>query len=191
MLLSYEKIHKHMTKEIDADFANINIANQITNIIFSAFIILRQRVSGSTGNTERKAKDKKTYTVTTMGTTFFISFDDALKLVEESAQHCELSFKRFDLRDEENWYGTAAPYLDFFGANQLRLTELRLGHNNMPMGKSNDQTKSFPVKKYGFNGSHHVLLEGSRYPPEKKELHGTECWPRNSTAIAHTDRGKI
>jgi hypothetical protein len=37
----------------------------------------------------------------------------------------------------------------------------------MPIGKTNETTKAFPVYKYGVNGAHHVLMEGSTFPPEK------------------------
>ncbi|KAG5870178.1 hypothetical protein JTB14_032470 [Gonioctena quinquepunctata] len=33
------------------------------------------------------------------------------------------------MQDKDNWYGTAAPYIDFFVGNGLRMNELRLGHN--------------------------------------------------------------
>ncbi|KAK9880152.1 hypothetical protein WA026_010022, partial [Henosepilachna vigintioctopunctata] len=38
----------------------------------------------------------------------------------------------------------------------------------MPIGRNGDSTQSFPVEKYGLNGSHHILLEGCTYPPEKR-----------------------
>lgn len=118
--------------------------------------------------TVAKANDKKMYTITSMGKTYTISVSDATKIIEEAAKDAELEFKRYNMTDKENWYGTAAPYIDFFLGNGLRITELRIGHTNMPISKQNDQTKCFPVEKYGFNGSHHVLLEGSTFPPEKR-----------------------
>ncbi|KAG5870167.1 hypothetical protein JTB14_032459 [Gonioctena quinquepunctata] len=48
------------------------------------------------------------------------------------------------------------------------MNELRLGHNTMPIMKEGDKSKVFPVSKYGLNGSHHVLLEGCTFPPEKR-----------------------
>lgn len=54
------------------------------------------------------------------------------------------------------------------GRHALRFVEMKVGNNNMPIAKDGDRTKSFPVEKYGINGSHHVLFEGSTYPPEKR-----------------------
>ncbi|KAK9873561.1 hypothetical protein WA026_022974 [Henosepilachna vigintioctopunctata] len=53
-------------------------------------------------------------------------------------------------------------------ANSLRMTELRVGHSQMPIGKNGETVQSFPVEKYGLNGSHHILLQGCTYPPEKR-----------------------
>ncbi|KAG5870166.1 hypothetical protein JTB14_032458 [Gonioctena quinquepunctata] len=72
------------------------------------------------------------------------------------------------MQDKDNWYGTAAPYIDFSVGNGLRMNELRLGYNTMPITKEGDKSKVFPVSKYGLNGSHHVLLEGCTFPPEKR-----------------------
>lgn len=79
-----------------------------------------------------------------------------------------LVYKDFDASDDENWYGTMGPYLDMFSAFALRVNELRLGHNNMPITKQDGVHKSFPVAKYGLSGAHHVLLEGASFPPERR-----------------------
>ncbi|KAG5866116.1 hypothetical protein JTB14_038093 [Gonioctena quinquepunctata] len=55
------------------------------------------------------------------------------------------NFKLLLLNQKENWYGTAAPYLDFFVGNGLRLNELRLGHKTMPKMKEGDKSKVLPV----------------------------------------------
>ncbi|CAG4939126.1 unnamed protein product [Colias eurytheme] len=48
------------------------------------------------------------------------------------------------------------------------MKELRLGHDKMPVSKKDDVMQEVPVKKYGLNGAHHILLEGSTFPPEKR-----------------------
>lgn len=45
---------------------------------------------------------------------------------------------------------------------------MRLGHNNMPITKVDGVHKSFPDTKYGLSGAHHVLLEGTSFPPERR-----------------------
>ncbi|CAB3225845.1 unnamed protein product [Arctia plantaginis] len=60
------------------------------------------------------------------------------------------------------------PYLDMISAYSLRTNELRLGHNNMPITKADGIHKSFPVSKYGLSGAHHLLLEGTSFPPERR-----------------------
>ncbi|KAL1516594.1 hypothetical protein ABEB36_000489 [Hypothenemus hampei] len=103
---------------------------------------------------------KRVYTITLLGTTYTITIEDAIKT--------GLSFKRYDMTDPENWYGIAAPYIDFFVANMLRLSELRTGDNLMPITRDGDRIRCFPVEKYELNGGHHILLEGCTFPPEKR-----------------------
>lgn len=79
-----------------------------------------------------------------------------------------LEYKKFEMGDEQNWYGTIGPYIDMFASFALRMNELRLGHNNFPMSKIDGRHKSFPVTKYGLSGAHHVLLEGASFPPERE-----------------------
>lgn len=88
-----------------------------------------------------------------------------------------LEYKDFDPTDNENWYGTMGPYLDMFSSYALRVNELRLGHNNMPITEVDGVHKSFPVSKYGSrsmevevvkSGAHRVLLEGASFPPERR-----------------------
>ncbi|KAJ8709989.1 hypothetical protein PYW07_009355 [Mythimna separata] len=77
-------------------------------------------------------------------------------------------YKNFPLDNDENWYGTMGPYLDMFAAFKLRLDELRLGHGTMPITKKNGAHTSFEVSKYGLTGAHHILLEESSFPPERR-----------------------
>lgn len=67
-----------------------------------------------------------------LGKTYAIDFAKACNASVDAAKECGLELKKYDIKDENNWYGTAATYLDLFAANSLRLIELRIGHNNIP-----------------------------------------------------------
>lgn len=42
----------------------------------------------------------------------------------------------------------------------------------MPITKQDGVHKSYPISKYGLSGAHYVLLEGTSFPPERRnELH--------------------
>lgn len=43
-----------------------------------------------------------------------------------------------------------------------------MGHSRIPISKSNEGYKSFKAEAYGLNASHHILLEGCTFPPERK-----------------------
>uniref|UniRef100_A0A2H1WVV8 SFRICE_028573 n=1 Tax=Spodoptera frugiperda TaxID=7108 RepID=A0A2H1WVV8_SPOFR len=89
-----------------------------------------------------------------------------MKMWKEVLKKNNLEYKDFKPEDEQNWYGTMGPYLDMFSAYSLRVNELRLVHNNMPVTKVEGVHKSIPVSKYGLSAAHHVLLEGASFPPE-------------------------
>lgn len=76
------------------------------------------------------------------------------------------------------------PYIDFFCGFGLRLKELRIGHDKMPVTRADGVTTEFPVRKYGLTGAHHVLLEYYiiyyyyiivRFP-EKKDPRWPKAW---------------
>lgn len=60
-------MHDTLFQNEDPDDLNITLANQITNIMFTGFTILRQRANGHTGNAEAKATAKKTFAITSLG----------------------------------------------------------------------------------------------------------------------------
>jgi hypothetical protein len=146
---------------------NINANKQVAKITFTCHNILRQRASGFTGNMEKKSQDKD-FTITYLGSQSAIKREDAIKMIEDSARVNGLEYKKFTPSDPEYWYGVIGPYLCFFSALGLRYTELRTGHSHMPIERSDDGTKPLPVFKYGLYGSHHILLEGCTFPPEKR-----------------------
>lgn len=113
--------------------------------------------------TETKLKE---FTVTKKGKKMSLTPEKVTTLVKEPATEVGLKFTKPTDPDSE-WYGTAALYLNFFLAFQLRLQELRAEDSNMPINKESGASKVFPVK-YGFNESHHIILEGCTFPPEKR-----------------------
>lgn len=184
LLRTYEALHDDKFKTEDADYANITLANQITNIMFTGFTILRQRANGHKGNAELKAVAKKTFAITSLGKAYSLKVDDVIKTIEVEAKKVGLLFKKYLREDEDNWYGTALPYLDFFLGNGLRLTELRLGHDKVPVAKVQGKTKYFEVSKYGLLGQHHILLEGCTFPPEKRGSMAQSLGPM-TTLLCH------
>ncbi|CAB3241847.1 unnamed protein product [Arctia plantaginis] len=102
------------------------------------------------------------------GREFLVPTEDAKREWLTITTKNGLKYEDFSQDDKNNWYGTMGPYLDMFSAYSLRSNELRLGHNNMPITKSNGVHKSLPVSKYGLSGAHHVLLEGTSFPPERR-----------------------
>lgn len=168
IVFAYKKILASITR-INPVNDDIMVGCQITNVIFSAYTINRQRAAGLIGNTEKQASAKKEYTFSRLGAKISLKTEDVVKMIDDAAKESGLKFTSPKDPDSE-WYGTAAPYLNFFLAFQLRMNELRTGHGTMPIKKENGIAKAFPVSKYGFFGSHHILLEGCTFPPEMRRV---------------------
>ncbi|CAB3259790.1 unnamed protein product [Arctia plantaginis] len=147
--------------------SNINVGNHITSIIFTLHNICRQSVRGVETNTMRKTRDTS-FKISYRGGEYLVPTDNAQDEWIKITKANGLDYVDFDQEDKANWYGTMGPYLDMFSAYSQRTNELRLGHNNMSITKSNGIHKSFPVSKYGLSGAHHVLLEGTSFPPERR-----------------------
>jgi hypothetical protein len=162
-------------------YGNLDVGNQVANILFTCHNILRKRQANHMGNMEKKTADKG-FTITFKGKSYTIDTEGAINWVRSTAKSQGLEFKNFSINDKDNWYGVAGPYLCFFVGFGLRLTELRLGHSSMPTQRQGEKTISFPVYKYGLYGSHHVLLVGCTFPPEKK-LNGTKPAANDSTSL--------
>lgn len=102
-----------------------------------------------------------------------------------------LEYKNYDKDDKNNLYGTMGPYLNFFGTWGLRLNELRIGHSLMPVSKEADGTaRLVEVKKYGLNGSHHILLEGCTFPPERRSSMAQSLGPMTAMLCMLRNTGK-
>jgi len=73
-----------------------------------------------------------------------------------------------NLTKGKDWFGIAGPFSNFLSGFGLRMKELRLGHSEFPVSKDANSTTSYPISKFGLNRAHHILLEGIRFPPEKR-----------------------
>jgi hypothetical protein len=145
----------------------ITTGNHILSIIFTIHNINRQRQKNSTTNMISKTATTA-FKIRYKGKDYPLTTARVEKLWLDITRANNLIYKNYDPQDKENWYGTMGPYLDMFAAYALRVNELRLGHNNMPISKADGVHKSFPVTKYGLSGAHHVLLEGTSFPPERR-----------------------
>lgn len=145
----------------------ITTGNHILSIIFTMHNICRQKQKSATTHMINKTK-VTSFKVRYSGKDYLIDNDRVEKLWLRIINRHHLIYKNYDPQDKENWYGTMGPYLDMFSAYALRVNELRLGHNNMPISKLEGVHRSFPVTKYGLSGAHHVLLEGTSFPPERR-----------------------
>lgn len=147
--------------------ANITLSGQITNIMFIIFNVIGQEKNTFTGDFANKSS-KGPFKVT--GTGNQCNAEEIITLINDAAASIVLEFKKFDPTDKENWYGTCAPYLDFFTAFKLRATEPRVGHTNIPVRKEED-TYAIPEVKYGLTVAHHVLLEGCTFQKREAQWH--------------------
>lgn len=157
----------HDKKLINEAKLNINVGNHIISIIFTLHNILRQGTKQVQTNMIKKTA-ATSFKIMYLGKEYLITTDKAKEIWLDTAKKAGLDYKSFDAEDKENWYGTMGPYLDMFSAYALRQNELRLGHNNMPMLKKDGKRDVFPVSRYGLSGAHHVLLEGTSFPPERR-----------------------
>ncbi|CAG4969496.1 unnamed protein product [Colias eurytheme] len=147
--------------------SEVLLASQITSIIFTSHNINRQKMRGTTTNMQNKAGSTD-YTIHFMGRDYPVPRSEIDNIWINETKKEKLEYKNYNMDDDENWYGTMGPYLDMFAAFKLRMDELRLGHGTMPITKKDSTHTSFQVSKYGLTGAHHILLEGSSFPPERR-----------------------
>lgn len=147
---------------------DLSVCAQITNILFTLHTICRQVAMGRTDTNAAKKTLTTAMTVSYNGKEYQQNRDMLIEVWKAIVLGVGLEYKKFNDNDDDNWYGTMGPYLDFFCGFGLRLKELRIGHDKMPITRSDGVTTEFPVRKYGLTGAHHVLLEGCTFPPEKR-----------------------
>lgn len=153
----------------ERDWKNINLNTQVANTVFTCHNILRQRAQtpGVARNMDAKTAAKD-FSFTIAGQQNSVKRDAALKAVQDAFAVENLEYCKYDMNDRNNWYGMCGPYLDFFVGFEYRMQELRIGHNEMCVGKDGQTEKKFLVSKYGIMPNHHILLEGLGFPPEKR-----------------------
>ncbi|XP_030766726.1 uncharacterized protein LOC115890591 [Sitophilus oryzae] len=132
-----------------ADASYIGLGMQVTAIVFHTFNIKRQSTYGRTANQLAKMGQAREFSLNFLGTSCSLKDIELEKKMVEIATIFGLLFRQYRAGDAENWYSTAAPYLDFFSGYRHRLGELRSGHTNMPVRKANGIITSFPVASYG------------------------------------------
>nr|QPL15348.1 nucleoprotein [Hymenopteran orthomyxo-related virus OKIAV175] len=150
----------------EPDYMDLDIGNQIHNISFTSYTILRQRYNSTGGTLENRIAT--TDFKITDGQERTVPKDVILKLMLENANNNGIPFGKYGQDDPENWYGIANPIYNFLSGFALRKKELRLGHGLMPIEKRDNQEKSVQIAQYGVYGVHHVLCEGISFPPEKR-----------------------
>nr|QMP82250.1 nucleocapsid protein [Lepidopteran orthomyxo-related virus OKIAV178] len=155
------------TNQVEEARLNITVGNHIISIIFTIHNINRQKTKGVETNMIKKTSGTA-FKIHYKGNDYPLESEELMKTWERITKENNLIYKEFSQGDTENWYGTMGPYIDMFSAYALRTNELRLGHNNMPITKVDGVHRSFPVSKYGLSGAHHVLLEGTSFPPERR-----------------------
>lgn len=175
------------TEEFSMD---LHVSSQITNIIFTVHHIKRQIAKGNmNANMVVKAGDSD-FKIHYKGQDYTKSRDAIEELWLTQTNANGLEYKDFNPDDPENWYGTIAPYLDFFGAFNLRMTELRVGHSRIPIQKREFERREIPAHKFGLNGAHHILMEGVTYPPERQSAMAQSLGPMTAFIKMLTTEGK-
>lgn len=154
-------------EKIENATKSITVGNHIVSVIFTIHNVCRQEVKNMTTNMIKKTS-ATAYKIHYRGQDYSLTNETVKNTWVTILKSNGLEYKDFSSTDNSNWYGTMGPYLDMFAAYPLRANELRLGQNNMPITKLDGIHKSFPVSKYGLSGAHHVLLEGTSFPPERR-----------------------
>lgn len=81
------------------------------------------------------------------------------------AHYCGLTFGKApaDKLSGDKWFGVAGPTMNFYIAFGLRL-----GHDTMVTAKGPAGETCYAVSSFGLHRAHHVMLEGIRFPPERR-----------------------
>lgn len=157
----------HSLAEDKEDLLFVNLGCQISSCIYTCHTMLRQhsngaqtfynKYAGAQGKFILYNKSEKT-----------IAYADILKLMEGVAGALNIPYKSA-VKTTKSWYGTFNPILSFFQMFMPRLKELRVGHAELPRGKTEKgDAKCTPVSLFGVSPAHHVLLEGISFTPSMK-----------------------
>lgn len=158
----------------NAALRNITVGNHIMSIIFTVHNICRQRANGKEDTNMIKKTSTTSFKVNFKGQEYPLTNDQVMSIWKEKVKSKGFVYKSFGPNDKENWYGTMGPYLDMFSSYALRVNELRLGHNNMPITKENGVHKSFPVPKVRIVRGTSCAIRRGIFSSRKKVVHRTE-----------------
>lgn len=125
-----------------------------------------RQLANQLGSTLSKIQDN--ITITCNDAILTITKERATEIIKKVAEGNGLSYTRPRPNDENHWYGTIAPMLAFVRAFTMRINEVRLGKAHITTSKTQEGETQVPVSTYGLSGRHHILLEGSSYPPQLK-----------------------
>nr|QMP82394.1 nucleocapsid protein [Hemipteran orthomyxo-related virus OKIAV183] len=169
---------------------NLNVSHAITSIIFTVHNYHRQMVTQTSSNMIKKTSATD-FKITFNGKEISKTKEVIFKIWLDLTKRLGLEYKVFAENDSTNWYGTMGPYLNFFAAWGLRLTEGRTGHGKMPTGKLADGTiKNVSMDRYGLVGAHHILLEGNTFPPERRASMAQSLGPMTAFMCMINSEGK-
>nr|QPL15316.1 nucleoprotein [Hymenopteran orthomyxo-related virus OKIAV174] len=174
---SHKKILEAFFKK--PDYMDLSVGDQVHNILFTCYTMLRQHHNGTGGTLEARIAGTD-FKITYNGQEKTVPKDPIKEIVASEAILQGIPFARYENRDPKNWYGIANPLLNFLSGYALRRKELRLGHHVMPIEKRNNQEKDVTLSQYGIYGVHHPLCEGVSFPPEKRSSMPQSLGPMTS-----------
>ncbi|CAK9833187.1 hypothetical protein ANTRET_LOCUS9910 [Anthophora retusa] len=154
-------------QEVEKKSKDLGLGDQVHNVLFTAYNVLRQHHNQTAGNLITKLSQTD-YKVSFRGREYTKGRDAIHQVVFETAQEQGVPFAHYTQSSPQNWYGIAGPLLNFLSGFGMRRKELRLGHHQMPLVKRGNQERVVNVTQYGIYGCHHILCEGISFPPEKR-----------------------
>nr|QMP82155.1 nucleocapsid protein [Siphonapteran orthomyxo-related virus OKIAV157] len=176
---------------------NITVGGQIMNILHTGHSVLRQSAQRENKAVLESKVRTGTPKVSYLGTEYPIAIEDLKGVVSGIAKLCGLAYSatsapaaqpdedvnmavddaaaapaaapaQVTLLGGDEWFGIAGPIFNFLTGFNLRWRELRLGHDEIPFKKEDGNVHSYPISTFGLKRSHGLLLEGCRFPPERR-----------------------
>lgn len=166
---SFTSLYQRMLGTIDPGMRNIFAGVQVMNIVFTHYSLLRQSTQEITSNLQTKV-NRGTPKVVIEGAEYTINSDTVKAILISTATKCGLAFGEGmdEITSGKDWFGICGPYLNFLTGFGLRMRELRLGHSEFPYSKQGGVSNSYSIQRFGLTRVHHILLEGIRFPPERR-----------------------
>jgi len=183
--------------ENDQLLNDIHVSQQVTSIFSTSHSCLRQTANGV--GSLNKTMSEKNHQIQLGGNKLkMVPHVTCMELVKQIATSFKLEYSKPDKKDNNHWYGTAAPIIDFINMFRTRVNELRMGHSSFIIKKDSDKVKTVTVSQYGFWSAHHPYLEGVTLSPEKKSgmaqslgpLTALICLAQSSSEGKYSERWK-